>query len=355
MRSLIFTGLAALLPAPQGADPGPVVLLAEEADESLVDELSGFAESAAVLVLCLEGAGRDCAAPAPEGASRRVLKPDDAIRSDDAELARAVREAELVAFGQGTLGEWYRTLWPGRRETELVRALWETHRGGATLVARGRAAGMLSAATVIDGPEEIGDFERNPRRDGTPRTAWSAGFQPWAVLDTEGAAGGSIGRLARVLVDDRLRLGVFLERESALVFDAAGQRFVARARGGVLVLDLRTSRRKQDALRGARFSRLLAGDAWVRRARRVVPYRGTPEAAVEDRTETVRVEHAFDARALFAALAVFDTAPVPARLVVEDGQRALTLEVDSNASVHPREGAGATLAGLAFDLEWTRP
>jgi hypothetical protein len=185
--------------------------------------------------------------------------------------------------------------------------------------------------------------------------AWAAGFQPWAVLDTDGASGGRLGRLIEGLAEERLRLGVYLERGSALVFDPRSPRLVARGSDGVIVLDLSNARRQADALREARLSRLAAGDAWVRRGREGIPAPGSRPARVEDRAEEVRVDDVLSARTLAGALSAWAREPVPRRLTVRDDLCALTVEVDEDAAVWVREGGGAGLAHLAFALEWNRP
>ncbi len=347
--------LALALPLLQAQDPGPVVLLGERADAALVDELTRL-EGASVLLRLADEAARDCAEQAATlgGGARTTcleLRRDDLLAVDDDALALAVRSARHVAVGPGSLRDWFRTLWPGRNESQLVGALWEAHRGGAVLVGRGVGAGFLSAATVIDGPDELGERERNPHRLEGPRSAWAAGFQPWAIRDTHGAAGGRLERLVRVLIDERLRLGVWLEPRSALVFDAAAARFVARGEDGVLLLDLRNARRKETALYRARLSRLGPGDAWVRRLHAVSPAAGGSEAEVEDRSERRSVDDVFAVDALVEALAAFDSAVVPRRLILDDGLRLLTLEVDEDAVVWRRETGRTTLAHLALDVE----
>jgi cyanophycinase-like exopeptidase len=338
----------------QATEPGPVVLLGERADASQVDELRDLSGPSVLLTLADDET--DAASlGGGEHTARRALPRDDLIAVDAGELAEAVRSARHVALAPGPLGDWFATLWPRRRESQLVRALWEAHRGGAGLVGRGSSAGLLSAATVIEGPEEIGERERNPHRLEGPRAVWAAGFQPWAVLDSEGASAGGLERLVRVLIDERLRLGVLVESRGALVYDAPGARFVARGAGGVLVLDLRNARRREEALLGARLSRLRAGDAWIRRFRTLTPARGASEATVEERAEERSVDDVLALAALTEALTVFDAPAVPRRLVLVDARRTLTLEVDDDADVWRHEPGGTSLATLALDLEPRRP
>jgi hypothetical protein len=346
------------LALPQATEPGPVVLLGERADVARVDELTDL-EGPSVL-LWLEGqdgggsAKRAAALGGGPATACLELARDDRIALDDMELARQVRGARHVAFGPAPLGDWFRTLWPRREESGLVRALWETHRGGAVLVGRGSSAGFLSAATVIDGPEEIGERERNPHRMVGPRAAWAAGFQPWAILDTAGAAAGRIERLVRVLIDERLRLGVMLEARSALVYDPPGARLVARGEDGVLILDLRTSRRRDDALYGARLTRLRPGDSWVRRLRAMPTPVDASEAEIDQREER-RVDDVFSLTTLIEALSAFDESPAPRQLALDDGQRVLTLSIDDDAQVWHRDSGVTSLDRLTLDLTPSRP
>jgi cyanophycinase-like exopeptidase len=330
-------------PEREWSRPGLVVLLGVRARDEDVPELCVALEPRVTLLV---------GAVAQERAANVVvLDPLERYRGDDPALCASVRAARRIDLDGASLLDWLSVLYPQRRECELARALREAHAGGALLVGRGVCAALLSAATVIDDPAEIGAVEHNPRDLGRARVAWTLGFQPWAVVDDVERGHGSFERLVDVMEDQRLRLGLFLGERAALIVDRAVDGFRGAGSGWSAVLDPRAARCAPGSMQGARLTLLGPGQVYSRRERgatSVDPARGEQHAP--------RVEHAvanaFDVEALAGALA--DSARTPAgELVLRDTERTLVIKIDARSGVAAPSDAAARWSQLHVDLTWT--
>ena len=388
LRALLILAAAPGLPATgQFTRPGVSVILGDRAEASSVPELEDASGPVVLLSLYpnmdVQRIGADLGLNASEAAGF-YLRPHDRERADDFELIEALRGAAAIGLWGGELESWYAALWPHNYASGVVEALVDAHRNGALVVARGEAAMLLTVAAAWDGEWTPAEPHRRPaspphdREAGVgPLMTWNLALQPWAAFDSEARSSGSAWDLIDLLVDDRLRLGVYLEDEAALVFDPAVPEYRVRGDGAVWVFDLRNARRGKSSLQGARFSLLHPGDGWSRR-RREVRSSGEPIAPVgeaprleggdllaripwEDREAMgahrlgtrEQYERGHGPRELLESL--LSKHPV---LDLRDGSRGgrparFTFRHDADSRGW-RRGERATLSNLRLDLEWER-
>ena len=381
----LFASGPARAETPRGA--GPVVLLGGRAAAAEVPELANAGGPA---VLLSPYANLDCARLAEQvlgqGASCFHVRPGDLDRSNARELVSLVRGARSIGLWGGDQHDWFDVFWPAGRRSALLDALLEAWRGGATVAGQGAPVAFLSAASVWDFSLPTEPPLRRPASPphdlDDPVLAWNLGLQPWAAVDTASRSKGSAWDLVDLLVAERLRLGAYLEADSALVFDPGGPELRARGKGAVWLFDLRKARRGERSLQGARFSMLAEGDTWSQRWRRVdsdttwlppgdrdTRLEGGPVLRALAPAEVADWDHPPDPELLdqngFGPLARWAFAGrEPARtLLLNNGSRGagrlarLVLALDERSRVGRREQAEAgppraTLANLRLDLEW---
>ncbi len=223
---------------------------------------------------------------------------------------------------------------------------------GATLVGRGDSAALLCAAFVVSGPEELGWRSHNPRDPALARAGQGLGYQPWALLDTGGRAGGRIERLLQAVVDEKIETAGYLPGSSALVADLQRAQLRVHGEEAVVWLDARRARRLRGGVVDARLSLLPPGSTWSASDRRVelAPLE-TPAPAGE---RTVELADVYAPAALAQALLGGPRSPPPHSWLLRDGREVLRLRWDqeSRRGTTP-EGSASWVEGLAIDL-WTR-
>jgi cyanophycinase-like exopeptidase len=362
MRALVLAlgaGIVASDALAQSHHPGPVILLGDTVEASAVPELATPPGASILLV-----AGRE-ESPIPLDA--RDWGGDERTqivrlgKASEAELDRAllerVRAADLVALGPGTPKEWLDALLERDRPTALTSAVHEAWSGGSTLVGRGDSAALLSAGFVVSGPQELEWDVRNPRDDGGPRAATGLGYQPWALVESEGRSAGSLRRLLRSICNDRIELALYLPAHSALAVEVSEARFTVRGTGAVTIADARRARRLRDRVQGVRLARLPPGAAWDASKRQVESEGDPPADAIRPAgLPALRVDDLFDP----LGLSELPERPPRAgsRWVRDDGARQLELRFDAFSRwgrMDPAPGVeGQSLYwvdGLAFDLD----
>ena len=376
LACLILLGSVSPLTPVQLGPPGTTVMLGETVAASAIPELRAAAEPVVLLSLFANLDAERIGSSLGLAGKRTqsfFLGTKDRARADDRELIEALRSAGTIALWGGELEGWYQALWPNGSGSGAVEALAAAHRHGALVVARGEATSLVSAAAAWDGQFEREEPHRrasSPPHDqrGDTQLAWNLGFQPWALTDTEALSGGSAWGLVDLLVDERLRLGVYLEDDAALISDPAKGEFRVRGLGAAWVFDLRNARRKRGSLQGARFSLLFEGDSWTRRGRQ--PHATGRELALDTRTVEVEggqlltslddaTEQSFGGwrQAAFEACA----GPDGAATFIQRGWRArgraaqVTLTPDADSTVWVRGARQGSLANLRLDLTWDPP
>lgn len=375
---------AALAAAPAAGqqssrDAGLVVLLGERATAAGVPELMQ-AEGPAILLTPYPNPACELLSGRLLGraASCHFVRPGDTERSNERALAEAVRGAGLIGLWGGDQHDWFDVFWPHGDRSRLLAALREAQRGGATVVGQGAAGAFLSAASVWDFSLPADPPVRRPAAPphdlDEPVLAWCLGLQPWAAIDTEARSGGSAWDLIDLLVAERLRLGVYLEGEAALVYDPAAPELRARGSGAVWLFDLRNARSGKRRISGARFSLLTNGDAWSRRTREVASPAECKSAPVESYPiyfargpllQTTPVETsgwtAHESRGAcgwsrFAGFVIDGSRlrPVQVLEATRGGNRAArgTLTPDEDSAVCVHASGRIALSSLRLDLEW---
>ena len=382
LASLCLLVWASPLTPAQLGPPGTTVMLGRAVNASEIPELRTAAEP--VVLLSLE-AGLDMEriggllGLAGKRTQSFSLGAKDRARSDERELIEALRSAGTIALFDGKLEGWYRALWPNGSGSGAVEALAAAHRRGALVVARGEATSLVSAASAWDGQFEREEPHRRPSspphdQRGQTQLAWNLGFQPWALTDTEARAGGSAWDLIDLLVEERLRLGVYLEEDAALISDPAKDELRVRGRGAAWFFDLRNARRRPGSLQGARFSLLFEGDTWVRRGRQ--PHSTGRELALDTRSVEADggqlLTSLDEGGELFRPIpgsgggwrqVAFDAIAGPdgTATFVQRGWRApgraaqVTLTPDEDSTVWVRGDRQGSLANLRLDLSWDPP
>jgi hypothetical protein len=348
--------VATLLACAQGfgaagmpGDPGPVVLLGGSADAREVPELRELWDERVRIAI---GKASE-ADPAPEATI--VLARGERFAADDTRAARLVRAARAVELEPAPLIEWFDALYPGKHETELVRALREAQLNGCAVAGRGESVALLSAASVVDDARDVRRVERDPHDVGRASVVWGLGLQPWAVADEASRSGGSLERLLAVLEGDRMRLGLWVGEQSAVVIERDGGAFVARGAGVSAVLDPRGSRSRDGSLRDVGLSLLGPGDRWIRRERRADIASARPAALARERA-TLEIEH--EAPLTLAALVgALESAaePGPAAISLRGDGRVARIELGSHAlrRAATAERAGGW-SGLVTSFSWPR-
>lgn len=330
-------------------DPGPVVLLGGSADAREVPELRGLWDERVRIAL-----GRASESdPAPERTV--VLAREERFAADDERASRLVRAARAIELEPAPLVDWFEALYPGKHETELVRALREAQRNGCAIAGRGESVALLSSASVVADAREIGRVERDPHDEGRPTTVWGLGLQPWAVADEASRSGGSLERLLAVLEEDRLRLGLFVGERSAVVVERDGGAFVARGAGASAVLDPRGSRSGDGSLRDVGLSLLGPGDRWIRRERRADIASARPAAFATGRGALeLESDDPFALAALVAALADARD-PAPSAIRLRGAGREARVEIGRHVLRRPdRPELAGGWSGLVTSFSWPR-
>ncbi|MCC7015220.1 MAG: hypothetical protein IT454_21860 [Planctomycetes bacterium] len=342
MLSLILALVQAQPHAPAPRTTGLVVLLGERARDAEVPELAGGEPR----LLLTAGAAASRAQP---GALH--LDPARRFAAEDRELCEKVRSAERIEIGNGALVDWIEVLYPRRHPTALVQALIEAHRAGRTLVGRGEAAGVLSAAAAIDDITELRGTHADPHDAEQPLAAWMLGFQPWALIDEETRATGSLERWLSVLQHDRLRLGLFLDAEAAWIIDRDSESLVARAGGVSLALDTRNARNDLQRLRDARLSMLASGDQW-RARRRDAHLEGERAALASAPARQVQLqENLLELDRLVETLAALP--PDSRHVTLQDARGVvIELEADELTTVAVDDAGRTRWAELRASLDW---
>jgi hypothetical protein len=352
--ALLLGFLAPAAAQAQSHHPGPVVLLGESVEAGLVPELARPHASSVLLV------AEAAPTPAPidarpwggdHGTEIVQLPPADDDDPDRAVLAR-IRGARLIALGPGTTRAWLDALLARERASVALGAVHEAWSRGATLVGRGDSAALLCAAFVVSGPDELGWKAHNPRDPEVARAGQGLGYQPWALVDTGGRAGGRIDRLLRAVVEEKLETAGYLPESSALVADLERAQLRVHGKGTVIWLDARRARRLRGGIVDARLSLLPPGSVWSAADRRVeLEPRKTP---AEQGERSLEVGDVHDPAAIARAVMESPQAPPPKRWRLRDGREVLVLRWDQESQWGPTPDGSATwVEGLSVDL-WIR-
>jgi hypothetical protein len=361
------------LAAPRPAAAPSVFLLGEDADASCLPAPAREGES---LILCLapiEAAGHAAGDAAGRAALARsvgggpasawiVLAPGPGAAPPGLTelLARVERAAHIGLLGRDGPGEehdlalWLQLLFVRGRREPLALALHDAAEHGAQVVGRGPQAALLAFACVVRGAtaDEAGEtvlVERNPRRAGAATVAWCLGLTPPLLFDTAGRSGSSLRRLSEVLVDQRGRVGLFLERASVVGVRLRPAEIASFGSRPAWVIDLRNGRRGQAGLAEARLTRLEAGGVWSFHERGLAetaaaafaPFASGPSSLERE------VADAFDVAGLDAALEEALRQTPPRNLLLRDGESELRIALDeSTRGSTAAGGARSSLSGL---------
>jgi len=285
-------------------------------------------------------------APTPVHAGPSVVV-DASTEPDDTALIDSIRAAGQIVFEGAELKTWFELLYPRRASSPLKLAISEAHQRGASLVGRGTTAALLAEQSVVAGTQELDERERNPRKLDAPRTAYGMGLAAGALIDTAGRSQARWQRLYEAMEAQRPRLSLYLDSQAAARFEDHGERLLSGGTQPLWIFDLRRERRRRHGPFEARLTRLAAGDAWNRRARRVTPVEGSRPAEAGERSRTLDCEDVFDPTVLDQLLAV---RPLPRRWVARDANFELELEWDRRSQVWTRDGAVTSVSDLRLEL-----
>lgn len=337
---IVAVALQLLSTAPR---PGPVILLGAQARAEVVPELSREHVESLVLEL---GTQTGDATPA-----LRRIDPRETFAGDSRSLVHAVRSARHIELGAGSLVAWLDVLYPRRKPSGLVDALIEAHASGATIVARGERAGLISRSLVVAHLSMLEGSHADPHDAEKPISAWPLGFQPWALFDEETRADGSLLNWLTVMQRETHRMGVFLAGEGALVVDRANDTLTAHGPAVSLFVDAVRARRDEGRLRGVRLTMLADGDAWSPRAR--------DDRARRERRATATADAASDELAggqlrlaeLVNALATAPAETSALTLTAADGT-IVVIRVDEDTTVTTDERGRRRWADLEATFDW---
>ncbi len=180
-----------------------------------------------------------------------------------------IERAAAIELVGGTWSQWWLTLSPQNRSSQLATLLREAHRRGTPIIGSGAAAGHL-ARYSLDARASIRPISRNAHPDDPDLALAGLGLVDGA-FDSQAPSGGSLQRLARAALRTDLGPAVFLAGRGAWIVDArAGEAFLVGdgagdATAAALVLDLggpAASRRLRESVREARLSLVRPGVRW---------------------------------------------------------------------------------------------
>lgn len=292
-----------------------------------------------------------------DGETRIGLVPGSRELVDDRARWLALDGVESFVLDDASVVDWSRALYPDERRTVLASALWRRHVAGADVRALGRSAAAASGACPLE-PADLAPLRwraSNPRDAGESLTYWSLGFFPWALVDVAGTPNATFRRLVERAWRDRLRLGVWLPPETALVADVARGTATARGAGPVVWLDLKRARRSRQWLLGGRLSLLAPGGRWDHVRRRVLPAKpGATGREATDATRTLDVEDVLGEQALVRLLEQFGGTRPPVALVLRDEEDELRVDVDDESELWTTADGAPLATRLRLDLHVPR-
>ena len=345
--------LLPLAQGPQASAPdaglleGRMVLVArdEPGDAGLREELAAIGgPDAARFTLALSEAEQ---LPGVDRCISRASLED----ADDAQLAAAVRAADVLVLRGGTFMGWYDSTFHERHRTELFHALLDRVRARKTVIAHGGAASFLGAGTTLPS-SELDEVPRNPRRDRAqvPRAAMRLG--PAALLDGDAWPEATPLRWLHSLWRTRMEVGLYLVGDVALDYRREAREVRVLGPGSVLLCDLSRARHHKRRLEGARLSVLERGEGWSFGYERLLSARAQPRPTLAAPGPLFAC--GLEEEPLASGTALLTGLRGATRSVREDLPRArLELWVDRGSELWAGDRAAGELpVGLTLRLEW---